>query len=646
MCGIAGLISLELTDDKVVRYSKQLLHSLKHRGPDDNGSWVDIENGLLMIHTRLSIHDLSSTGAQPMHSASGRYCVVFNGEIYNYLELRPELLSKGHAFKGNSDTEVLLASIEQWGLIKAVKKFSGMFAFALWDKEKGMLHLCRDRLGEKPLYYGWVENNFYFASELHAIEAVCPPTALKIDRSALSNYLKYGYISSPYSIYQGISKLPQTTILTLTQKQIASKATDIRPRPYWSLIDTANHGLNHQITDFNVAVEGLDAALTSVIKRQLIADVDIGLFLSGGIDSTTVTAIAQQVSSNRVKTFTIGFHEKEYDESMYAKKIAQHLDTDHVTLYLSTDEARKVIPDLSRIYAEPFADSSQIPAYLVSKLARQNVTVCLSGDGGDELFAGYNRYLLTKRIWDKIAIAPHFARNLLGILLEKTPVSVRNKMISSIYKNNQGTIQNKIQKLIDLLQSPDILAAYDILSAYWPHPQSLVKNGSQEKPQDIILPASAGFMDQAMYIDQVRYLEGDNLAKTDRASMAVSLETRLPLLSHEIVELAWQIPAHMKVHNNTSKWVLRNVLYKYVPEELINRPKMGFSVPIAAWLRNELRDWAEDLLSNIKAGNDEHLESAPVMTAWHEHQSGKYDHANRLWTILMFLDWKNHRNIR
>jgi len=538
-----------------------------------------------------------------------------------------------------------LAAIEEWGIENAVKKFSGMFAFAIWDKQSRSLHICRDRLGEKPLYYGWIGNCFYFASELRAIESICKPGSLTISNTALSEYLKYGYISSPRSIYKSIYKLPQATILTLTQEKITSKTTQLKPTAYWSLLDIANYGLKNQISHLEEAVEILNDELTSVIKRQLIADVDVGLFLSGGIDSTSVTAIAQHVSSNKIKTFTIGFHEKEYDESEYANEIAQHLNTDHTTLYLSAEEARNVIPYLSKIYDEPFADSSQIPAYLVSKLARQNVTVCLSGDGGDELFAGYNRYLLTKRIWNKIETIPYFLRTISGSILEKTPVSVRNAIISILYKNNQGSIQNKVQKLIALLKSSNIMIAYDILSAYWPDPSLLIKGKEQEKFQEIILPADSDFLDQAMYIDQLRYLEGDNLAKTDRASMAVSLETRLPLLSHEIVELAWQIPFDMKVHNNTSKWVLRNVLYKYVPEALVNRPKMGFSVPVSAWLRGELKNWAEDLLSNVETGNDEHLESVPIMAAWHEHQSGKYDHANRLWTILMFLDWKNHRSI-
>jgi len=645
MCGIAGLISQELTDDSVNLYTDKLLKALQHRGPDDSGSWVDTNIGLLMTHNRLAIHDLSSAGAQPMHSSSGQYCVVFNGEIYNYLDLQSDLLSRGHVFHGNSDTEVLLAAMEEWGPLESARKFSGMFAFALWDKKAKTLHLCRDRLGEKPLYYGWLNNCFYFASELHAIEAICNSDCLKVNFSALSNYLKYGYISAPLSIYKGIYKLQQGTTLTLTQKQFAEKSPDIKPNVYWSLLDSANYGLNNQITDFYEATARIDTELRSIIKRQLLADVDVGLFLSGGIDSSTVTAIAQHVSATQIKTFTIGFNEQEYDESGYAEKIAQYLNTDHTTLYLSTGEARNIIPALSKIYDEPFADSSQIPAYLVSRLARQHVTVCLSGDGGDELFAGYSRYFMTKRIWDKIGVAPYFLRRLLGNALEKTPVNIRNHIITALYKNNQGSIQNKIQKLIDLLKSPHILAAYDTLSAYWPNPSHVIKGNITTYSNPIMLPESADFLDSAMYIDQLRYLEGDNLAKTDRASMAVNLETRLPLLSHELVELAWRIPSHMKVSHNTSKWVLRNVLYNYVPEKLANRPKMGFSVPIAAWLRKELREWAEELLSTVKTGNDEYLETAPIMSAWHEHQSGKYDHANRLWTILMFIDWRNHRNI-
>ena len=644
MCGIAGLIIKNLTEDNIAYFSNNLICALEHRGPDDSGIWFDKQCGVLLSHRRLAIQDLSPLGAQPMHSSSGRYSVVFNGEIYNYLELRTELASRGHFFRSNSDTEVLLASIEEWGLKNAVMKFIGMFAFGLWDKNDKVLHLCRDRIGEKPLYYGMKGGNFYFASELCAIESVCDPNTLTISTTGLYNFLKYGYIASPHSIYQEINKLPPGCILTLPLHHLAKGGSGLQIENYWSLQNAATTGLANQIEDFNDAVEMLNNRLQDVIKRQLIADVNVGLFLSGGIDSTTVTAIAQTVSPQQIKTFTIGYTEKDYDESVYASEIAHHLNTDHTTLYISPDEAKAVIPNLAEIYSEPFADSSQIPAYLVSKLAREHVTVCLSGDGGDELFAGYNRYLLTNRIWQNINALPFFARKTLSKLIQLTPDLLLNSMIAAVYKNKQGSIQSKIQKLTDLLQSRSILSAYDILSSYWPNPNLILKQNEIIKDTTIHLPQNANFIEQAMFIDQIRYLEGDNLAKTDRASMAVSLETRLPLLSHDVIELAWKIPLHMKVHNNISKWILRNVLYKYVPPSMVNRPKMGFSVPIADWLRGELKPWAEDLFNLLK--DDAHLEPRPILEAWNEHKLGRADHANKLWTVLMFLAWRcNKKNL-
>lgn len=646
MCGIAGVISQDLTDDNITFYTKRYFQTLKHRGPDDSGFWVDKQTGLLLVHRRLAIHDLSSAGAQPMHSTSGRYCVVFNGEIYNFIELRTELTKLGHTFRSNSDTEILLAAVEQWGLPNAIKKFSGMFAIALWDKELKTLHLCRDRLGEKPLYYGWQSGTFYFASELRAIESVCDTSNLNINQCGLYNYLKFGYIPAPLSIYDNFHKLPQASYLTISLKEIRAKSTGVKPESYWSLLDVANQGLMNQITNFDEAVSRLDNTLRDVIQKQLLADVNVGLFLSGGIDSSAVSAIAQNISSKRVKTFTIGFHEKEYDESGYAENIAQYLGTDHTTLYLSANDALQVIPELPSIYDEPFADSSQIPSYLVSKLARQHVTVCLSGDGGDELFAGYNRYLLTKNIWNKIGKMPASVRLALGAILDSIPIPLRNHIISYMYKNNQGSIENKIQKLIGLLKSDDIMSAYDFLSSYWPNPGILMKESNKNCNINYVMPSHAGFIDNAMYIDQTRYLEGDNLVKTDRASMAVSLETRLPLLSHEVVELAWRIPSHMKAHNNINKWVLRNVLYKYVPAEYIDRPKMGFSVPIAKWLRYDLREWAEDHFTDLKTNVPEYLNSEHIDNTWNQHISGKYDHSHRLWTTLTYLAWIKDRKKR
>ncbi|MBI1425216.1 MAG: asparagine synthase (glutamine-hydrolyzing) [Gammaproteobacteria bacterium] len=641
MCGIAGIIKKNLSGDDIAYFSQKFSNSIKHRGPDDSGSWHEQQSGVLLTHRRLSIHDLSPLGAQPMHSASNRYCIVFNGEIYNYQELRTELSQYGHTFRGGSDTEILLAAIEQWGTKSAVSKFIGMFAFALWDKQNKTLQLCRDRLGEKPLYYGFQGDVFYFASELHAIESVCPADKLEISLSGLQHYLQYGYISSPQSIYKGFQKLLPGSLLTIPIQTLFKGNSNLSPEIFWSLRQVAESGLQQQLDNFDTAVDSLNTKLHEVIKRQLLADVNVGLFLSGGIDSTTVTAIAQDVSSQKVKTFTIGYHEKEYDESGYAGAIAQHLNTDHTTLYLSPDDAKSVIPNLPKIYDEPFADSSQIPAYLVSKLAREHVTVCLSGDGGDELFAGYNRYLMTDRIWHKIDHIPSFIRKIFGKTIDAIPAGARDAIITLFYKNKQGSLQSKVQKLADLMQSSNIMSAYDVLSSYWPHPRDLLKGNVPANSATPLLSETRNFIDQAMYIDQIRYLEGDNLAKTDRASMAVSLETRLPLLSHDIVELAWRMPTEMKVHRNISKWVLRNVLYKYVPEKMVNRPKMGFSVPIAQWLRNDLKEWADDHFSALN--NHDLLHAKPILQAWATHKSGKADHAHKLWTILMFLAWQQER---
>jgi len=641
MCGIAGILANNLNADSITTYSGKFSAALKHRGPDDEGNWHDLDSGILLAHRRLSIHDLSPLGAQPMHSASNRFCIVFNGEIYNYLELRLELSGFGHRFRGGSDTEVMLAAIEQWGIAEAVKKFTGMFAFALWDKKNKTLQLCRDRIGEKPLYYGSANGSFYFASELHAIEAVFPTNLLNINLTGLQQYLQYGYIASPHCIYEGFHKLAPGTILTLTKESATDKSHNWHPEEYWSLYETARNGLANPINDFEMAVQMLNTSLHEVISRQLLADVNVGLFLSGGIDSTTVTAIAQDVSPQKVKTYTIGFQEREYDESGYAEAIARHLGTDHSTLYISANDAKAVIPDLPKIYDEPFADSSQIPAYLVSKLARQHVTVCLSGDGGDELFAGYNRYLVTDRIWRKLGHIPYPVRRLIGRIIAAIPGNMRDSVIALFYKNKQGSLQSKIQKLTDLLQTRDVMSAYDLLSSYWTQPEQLAHTQANKRYKSVPYPVDFEFIDQAMYIDQIRYLEGDNLVKTDRASMAVSLETRLPLLSHDIVELAWRIPASMKVKNKTSKWVLRNVLYKYVPENLVNRPKMGFSVPIADWLRHDLRDWAESHFALLSKNSL--FDARPILRAWQEHKCHKADHANKLWTILMYSAWQQAR---
>lgn len=641
MCGIAGILSSNLTDTIINQSSNQFSKSLNHRGPDSNGVWFDKDSGVLLSHNRLAINDLSPLGAQPMCSVTQRYVIAFNGEIYNHKELRRILEDEGYTFRGTSDTEVMLASIEAWGLLKAVKSFSGMFAFALWDCKQKTLHLGRDRIGEKPLYYGWIGNSLYFASELSAIEAVSPKNQLSLNNDALHYLFKFGYIPSPHSIYSNISKLPPSNIISFSLKNIGDN-NGASLQEFWSLKDCAQKGLNEPIHSIDDAKSKLDSTLKNIISQQLSADVDVGLFLSGGIDSTTVTAIAQNISNTKVRTFTIGFPDKNYDESIYAEKIASHLGTEHLTLRIDGNDAQNTIPHLADIYAEPFADSSQIPAFLVSKLAKEHVTVCLSGDGGDELFAGYNRYLLTDKLWKKLQFVPKLGRKLAGSSLDAIPNGLRNAIVSPFYQTSQGLLDSKVQKLIGLLKSNDIMQAYDFLSSYWVKPDEIIKNSSVYSQYEVDTPNGMEFIDKAMFVDLVRYLEGDNLVKTDRASMAVSLETRLPLLNHELIELAWSIPVSMKVKNNQSKWILRQVLAQYVPDSLIDRPKMGFSVPIASWLRNELKEWAGDLIHSTKS--NQHLNYKPILKAWNEHQQGTQDHSHQLWTVLMFLSWEFNSN--
>ncbi len=658
MCGIAGIIDPGLSSELLEEKARKMMQSLHHRGPDEGGLWRSDTCNLVLVHRRLSIQDLSNSGAQPMLSASKRYCVVFNGEIYNFQEIAADLRKRGYHFAGHSDTEVLLSAIEEWGLVEAVKQFVGMFAFALWDRDSKTLHLCRDRLGEKPLYYGWLGKAFYFASELKAIENVVSKDQLEIDFDGLSGFLKYGYISAPYSIYRHIYKLMPGTVLSIpVLSNIGSHqyspwpdVPSLSPKTYWSVLNSANQGLSNLILSEDEAVEQLDSVLHRSISRQMIADVKIGAFLSGGIDSTVVSAIAQSESNEKVRTYTIGFSEKEYDESGYAEKIAKHLGTDHLTMHVTSDDVLQVVPDLSSIYDEPFADSSQIPSFLVSKLAHEHVTVCLSGDGGDELFAGYNRYLWTESLWKKLSPVPKPLKKAFGKALAMPPPAVWDKLYSLVASfkadgfEREKLVGLKAQKLAGFMQQNDIFQAYDFLMSYWHDPSKLMTQTPHVCSDNIKIncPGATNFIDQAMFLDQTGYLPGDNLAKVDRASMAVSLETRLPLLSHEVVDLAWRIPVSMKVKNNISKYILREVLYKYVPQEMIDRPKMGFSVPVAKWLRCELREWAEDLLfsADINGGV---LEKLPIQKVWNEHVSGKRDHSHRLWAVLMFLSW-NKKN--
>jgi len=651
MCGIAGIIDSEISNEVLSNKARAMIDALSHRGPDSQGIWARESGGLVLAHRRLSIQDLSSNGNQPMVSESRRYCIVYNGEIYNFKEIASALVKTGRRFSGGSDTEVLLAAIEEWGLVQALERFVGMFAFALWDDHEQNLVLCRDRMGEKPLYYGWAGGSFYFSSELKAIERVAEKDGFSIDHTALSDLLKNGYISAPHSIYQNIHKLIPGTLLSLPLKNLQKNVCPL-PVPYWKILDSANWGLANQIEDEQQAIGRLDDLLHKTIKRQMIADVDVGMFLSGGIDSSIVCSVAQAESSKKIRTYTIGFGEKEYDESVYAKNIAQHLGTEHLSINITPQDALQVVPKMSATYDEPFADSSQILAYLVSSLARQHVTVCLSGDGGDELFAGYNRYIWTDNIWSKLQSVPVPVRKIIGQMLALPSPKVWDgiyKNISSLKngpQKSQKLVGLKLQKLAGLMQQDDIEKGYEYLMSYWQNPQELLTNNAILDHADtpMVYPDSAEFINRAMYLDQVQYLPGDNLAKVDRASMAVSLETRLPLLSHEIVDFSWQLPLSMKVRNNDSKWILKQVLNKYVPEKLTDRPKMGFSVPVDRWLRGELREWAGDLLSSTESLGRGLFREKEINRTWDEHCKGKRDHSHRLWTVLMFLAWSADRS--
>jgi asparagine synthase (glutamine-hydrolysing) len=645
MCGITGFwdISRELNDDRLNHISRAMTDTLLHRGPDDGGVWSDQEVGLSLGHRRLAIVDLSPQGHQPMTSAEGRYVIVFNGEIYNFLELQHELKSLGHRFRGHSDTEVMLAAVQQWGLDRALERFNGMFAFALWDRQERVLHLARDRFGEKPLYYGWVGNTLLFASELKALKAH-PAFRGEVNRDALTLYLRYCYLPAPYSIYQDIYKLSPGTVLSWN----GSHQHRPSPIPYWSAKDIAERGVAAPFRGSDAdAVEQLDELLQDAIGLRMVADVPLGAFLSGGIDSSTIVALMQAQSSRPVKTFTIGFNEENYNEAKHAKAVAKHIGTDHTELYVTPEDALAVIPKLPSLYDEPFADVSQIPTFLVSQLAKQDVTVSLSGDAGDELFGGYNRYLLGRKIWKMLEPMPFPLRKRVSRQLGTLPPGFWNRSKGAL----QGLFPNlpikslsntQLQSSIDLLAMPNAEAIYTKLVSHWKDPGAVVLRGSEP----LTLPTDprkwanlSSFTDHMMYADTMTYLPDDILVKVDRASMGVSLESRVPFLDHRLMEFAWQLPPSMKIRNGQGKWLLRQVLYKHVPRELIDRPKTGFGIPLDSWLRGPLRDWGESLLNEHRLKDEGFFDPAPIREKWKQHLEGTGNFEHSLWDILMFQAW-------
>jgi len=640
MCGFAGFV-----DSSSVHFNHEgILDSMgaaiKSRGPDSSGVWFDASSGVGLSHRRLSILDLSSAGHQPMLSGSERYVIAFNGEIYNHIQLRQDLVESGclHSWRGHSDTETLLAGFDFWGVEDTLRRAVGMFAFALWDIESGILTLGRDRIGEKPLYYGNHSGVFLFGSELKALKAH-PSFIASIDRDSLVLFLRHNYIPAPYSIYENISKLEPGCLLRFS-------SIDAEPSisRYWSPSEVAQAGLRDPFSGSAVnAVDELDALLKKSIKQQMLSDVPLGAFLSGGIDSSTVAAVMQDLSSSPVKTFSIGFSVDGYDEAAHAKLVANHLGTDHTEMYVSAEDALAVIPKLGSLYCEPFADSSQIPTYIVSKLAKRDVTVSLSGDGGDELFCGYNRYQLTSRLWNKISKSPSIVRQLVSNGVLSVSPELLNSLGSVLPFGKKFTnLGDKLHKGASVLNSNSAHDLYLGLVSHHNDPESLVINGHEPSTElNHIGREISGLSDveQMMLLDLMTYLPDDILVKVDRAAMGVSLETRVPFLDHRIVEFAWKLPLSIKLREGVPKWPLRQVLYRYVPRELIDRPKMGFGVPLDSWLRGPLRDWAESLLAEDRLLREGYFRPEPIKKVWDEHLSGKRNRAYLLWNILMFQAW-------
>jgi len=669
MCGLTGFLNADsLSSDDMHARIKNMTDSLFLRGPDGFGLWVS--EGVALGHRRLSIIDLSANGAQPMHSACKRFVIAFNGEIYNHLELRRDLeaLAATPQWRGHSDTETLLAAIRHWGLDETLSRAKGMFALALWDRRDRRLSLARDRIGEKPLYWGWGGGkSLVFGSELKALKAH-PAFEGGICRDALAQYLRFAYVPAPRSIYADIYKLEPGCILEVIDSPPTCPPRDpLRPgeslgslsiRRYWSLKDVHEAGARDPITDEAAAVSALEGALSQAVKRQMLADVPLGAFLSGGVDSSTIVALMQSQSPRQVKTFTVGFEDVAFDESPYAAAVARHLGTDHHALRVTDADARAVIPDLPDIYDEPFADSSQIPTHLVCRAARSQVTVALSGDAGDELFGGYNRYFWGPRIWNRLSPIPFPIRRILGSIINTIPLPVWDnlgRLHNALRPGASGIARlgDKAHRLgTSFFNVKDVDDLYRNLVTQWPAPASLIltENGQSKEPKSLIedlLPV-ASTKDPAarmMYRDAMAYLPDDILCKVDRAAMAISLETRVPFLDPEVIALAARLPLSMNIRRDQGKWTLRQVLNKHVPPELIERPKVGFSIPIGTWLRGPLRDWAEDLLSEERLSADAILEPGPIRIAWAEHLSGRRDWTARLWIILMFQAWlETNRN--
>jgi len=646
MCGFAGFLGdTGISEGEFPQVLTQMGDAIKHRGPDDSGIWLNKKSDIGLVHRRLSILDLSAAGHQPMISPCKRFVLVYNGEIYNHREIRTELERRGGHFDwaGHSDTETLLAALRHWGIEGALSRLNGMFAFALWDDSEKSLILARDRMGEKPLYYGYHEGVFLFGSELKALEAY-PGWKGEIDRDALTLFLRHNYVPAPWSIYKGIHKLHPAHYLVVREgaEQL------FKPVCYWNIHAIAENGISHNKCDSKELIDELDVTMNRAIKYRMESDVPLGAFLSGGFDSSAVVAMMQSQSSKPVKTFSIGFNEKAYNEADHAKLVAEHLGTEHTELYVTPEEAMAVIPKLPHIYDEPFSDSSQIPTFLVSQLARQHVTVSLSGDGGDELFCGYNRYVMGYNMWQNLQRVPPMGRRFISWLLLRAPghsLEVMQRILPRRYR--VSSLADRLPKLAEVLVHNDGKSFYQDLISHWKKPDQVVIDAKEPDNITMLFDKINNISDykgQMMLLDMMTYLPDDILTKVDRASMAVSLEARVPMLDHELIEFSWKIPMESKLRAGQGKWLLRQVLYKYVPQKIMERPKMGFGVPIEQWLRGPLREWGEELLDEKRICDEGFFDPKLIRKKWNEHISGSARWHYLLWDVLMFQAWRESHN--
>lgn len=631
MCGISGFYNRHLCQDEAQQKVGLMLDAITHRGPDDFGIWC--YEGVSLGHRRLSIHDISAAGHQPMQSASGRYHIVFNGEIYNFEDLRKAL--PGQMWRGGSDTEVMLAAFEHWGIDRAIRKFNGMFGFAVWDMQTQTLTLARDRFGEKPLYYFSQGNYFGFASELSAIEAL-DELDLSVDRSAVCRQLQTSYIPAPLTIYKEVKKLPPGTLVTFQNGQLSSVTA------YWSMSDEIERAQSNRFNNEEEAIEALESELLKAVKLRMASDVPLGAFLSGGVDSSLVVALMQAQSNSPVNTFSIGFNVEGYNEAVFAKEVAEYLGTNHTEKYLNPSDALNIVPELGRMFDEPFSDASQIPTYMVSAIAKEKVTVCLSGDGGDELFSGYKRYQATPDIWRKINKFP--CRSTFAKLIQTAPTSLLDKVFAFLSPlatkyGRKGAMGAKLKTLSGWLKAQSIEELYELSMTHWKNVNQMVIGAELTSVWSPGVPNFSEAIEQMMYQDSIAYLPGDILTKVDRTAMSVSLEGRIPLLDPQVFEAAWRLPMNMKQRGSCGKWALKQVLYKYLPQEMMERPKMGFGVPIHNWLREELRDWAQDLLAPERLREQKLLNPELVQQSLTKHIAGEENNAAQLWDVLMLQSW-------